>query len=97
MKDDLFNDLLESVRQMGDHMRGVEVEGVKVTERPEVEAKAVREAVGVSQGEFARLLGVSVRTLQNWEPHRTRPTGPARALLRMISQDPVVALRLLTT
>lgn len=95
MDDAMFDDLLTSIRHMGAHMRGEVVAGVKITTFPDVEAKEVREAVGVSQSEFARLMGVPVRTLQNWEQHRTRPTGPARALLRMISRDPVQAMRLL--
>lgn len=97
MNEEMFGTLLDSVRQMGDHMRGKEVEGVKSTDFPEIEPKRVRETVGVSQGEFARLLGVPVKTLQNWEQHRTHPTGPARTLLRMIARDPTAAIRLLTT
>jgi putative transcriptional regulator len=75
--------------------RGEVVPGVQVHEVPEVEPRAVREVLGVSQSEFARLLSVPPRTVQNWEQHRTRPTGPARALLRMIQADPSTCARLL--
>ena len=57
------------------------------------DAKAVREQIGLSQSEFARLMRVSVKTLQNWEQHRRNPTGPAAALLKIMSSAPDVALR----
>lgn len=79
----MFQELLASVRQMGAHMRGEKVPGARVTVIDEPETKAIREAAGVSQAEFARLIDVPVKTLQNWEQHRTRPTGPARALLKL--------------
>jgi putative transcriptional regulator len=41
------------------------------------------------------LIGVSVRTLQNWEQHRTRPTGPARALLKIVASNPKSAIEAL--
>lgn len=56
-------------------------------------AKSVRERIGLSQSEFARLLRVSVRTLQNWEQHRCMPTGPAAALLTIVAAAPEVALK----
>jgi DNA-binding transcriptional regulator YiaG len=56
-------------------------------------AKAVREQIGPSQSEFARLLHVSVKTLQNWEQRRRNPTGPAAALLKIMSTAPEVALK----
>ena len=59
------------------------------------DAKAVREQTGLSQSEFASLMQVSVKTLQNWEQHRRNPTGPAAALLKIVSSAPDVALRAL--
>ncbi|WP_226852546.1 helix-turn-helix domain-containing protein [Acidithiobacillus thiooxidans] len=55
------------------------------------DAKAVREKLGLSQREFADLMGVSIDTLQNWEQHRRNPSGPAAALLRMVSVSPEAA------
>jgi len=46
--------------------------------------------VGMSQSEFARLLGVSIRTLQDWEQGRREPSGAARMLLRIAVQSPDV-------
>ena len=50
----------------------------------------IRARVGLSQSEFARLLGVSVRTLQEWEQGRRVPSGPARALLAIAYKNPKV-------
>jgi putative transcriptional regulator len=95
MKDKAFDDLLQSVRDLGRHRRGERVAGVRVTEITEPEPKAVREATKLSQSEFAKLVGVPVKTLQNWEQKRTRPAGPARALLRAIANDPRNVLKAL--
>lgn len=48
----------------------------------------IRAKVGLSQSEFARLLGVSVRTLQEWEQGRRTPSGPARTLLSIANRNP---------
>jgi putative transcriptional regulator len=56
------------------------------------EIKSVREKLDVSQSEFALMIGVSVRTLQNWEQGRRRPEGPAKALLRIASRNPDAVL-----
>jgi DNA-binding transcriptional regulator YiaG len=57
------------------------------------DAKAVREQTGLTQSEFAKLMRVSVKTLQNWEQHRRSPTGPAAALLKIVATAPEVALK----
>lgn len=76
------NDLLASVRQMkaGKAARTTTVEVSAATE--------ARNRVGMSQSEFAKLLGVSVRTLQDWEQGRREPSGAAKTLLRIASQNP---------
>jgi putative transcriptional regulator len=48
----------------------------------------IRENTGLSQARFAQLLGVSVRTLQDWEQGRRAPTGAARTLLRIAEKNP---------
>ena len=52
----------------------------------------IRTRTGLSQAEFARLLGVSVRTLQEWEQGRRAPSGPARMLLNIAHRNPKVLL-----
>jgi putative transcriptional regulator len=97
MDDALFQDLLAGVKDMGKHMRGEAVTGVRVTEIQEPDVKALREGAGVSQAEFARLIGVSRRTLENWEQHRSKPTGPARALLKVVASNPKAVVEALHT
>jgi putative transcriptional regulator len=55
--------------------------------------RAIRERTSLSQSEFALLIGVSVKTLQNWEQDRRRPTGPAAALLGIIAHEPELAVK----
>ncbi|UFH48929.1 helix-turn-helix domain-containing protein [Pseudomonas sp. KNUC1026] len=75
-------ELLASVREMkaGQAARVTQVE-VSV-------AAQARAKVGVSQNAFAQLLGVSLRTLQDWEQGRRQPTGAAQTLLRIASHHP---------
>lgn len=89
-----FEQLLASVRDMGRHMRGESVDGIRVHEFPEPDVRAIRQRTGLSQAGFAFLIGVKPKTLQNWEQGRVRPAGPARALLRIVEQNPA-ALALL--
>ena len=77
-------DLLESVGQM---RRG---EAARVTKIKLPEAAEARARVGLSQQEFANLLGVSARTLQDWEQGRREPTGAAKTLLRVAVSHPEV-------
>jgi putative transcriptional regulator len=87
MKKQDFENLAESVRQAGRIRRG-EAKASRVTEFVLVDVKAVRMQLGKSQSEFARMIGVSISTLQNWEQGRCRPEGPARALLRVAAANP---------
>lgn len=87
MKEQDFDDLIESVRQAGRIRRGEE-KASRVTEFAPVDVKATRQRLGKSQAEFARMIGVSVSTLRNWEQGRRRPDGPARALLRVAAANP---------
>ena len=52
------------------------------------DARTIRRRLGLSQSAFAALLGVSVRTLQDWEQGRRKPRGPALALLRIAERHP---------
>ena len=92
MKPKMFEELLESVREGGAIVRGQR----KASRRFELGSsgiRAIRERTSLSQSAFASLIGVSVKTLQNWEQDRRRPTGPAATLLRIIAYDPRLAVQ----
>lgn len=91
MKKELFDELLESVRQ------GAAI--VKDTAKParstvfrEAEVKRIREQYGLSQDKFAALMGISVATLRNWEQGRRKPEGPSRILLLVAASHPEAIL-----
>jgi putative transcriptional regulator len=94
MKNDMFDELLVSVQEMNEIVQGKKA-AARVTEFPEPEVKVIREKVGLSQNHFALLIGVSKRTLENWEQGRRHPTGPAKALLLILDADPEHAVRAL--
>jgi len=77
-------ELLESVKQM---KRG---ESVRTTPVKLSEAAEARAKMGLSQQAFASLLGVSARTLQDWEQGRRSPTGAAKMLLRVAVAHPEI-------
>ena len=83
-----FDQLVKGVREMKRHMEGKRVRGAKTTELLAPNVRAIREAARISQSQFAKLIGVNLRTLQNWEQQRTQPTGPARALLKIVASNP---------
>lgn len=90
----LFDDLTKSIKEARAIARGEAPASRRMTVAvPDV--KAVREQIGLSQSEFARLMRVSIKTLQNWEQHRRQPTGPAVALLKIVLSAPEVALKAL--
>jgi len=75
------NDLLKSVRQMRAGKARVTTVEVSI-------ATEARNRVGLSRSAFAELLGVSVRTLRDWEQGRREPSGAAKTLLRIAAQNP---------
>jgi len=85
MNDDLFNELVASVREGGAILRG-EKDAARTYVADEHDVAAIREEYGLSQAKFAALLGISVRTLQNWEQGRRYPHGPARVLLKVAAR-----------
>ena len=91
MKDDMFQELLQSVREGGAILRG-ETAPARAYSVADPDVAEVREIYGLSQTKFASLLGISVRTLQNWEQRRRQPEGPARVLLRVAARHPEAVL-----
>ena len=86
MNKNQFDELLASVQEM-DQIASGEKTASRMFEYPEPEVKGIREKTGLSQARFAMLIGVSKRTLENWEQGRRHPTGPAKALLRILDAD----------
>lgn len=81
---DLGEELLASVREMKSNIRGR-------THQPVIsEIASARVTSGLSQAAFASLMGVSVRTLQDWEQGRREPSGAARTLIKVAERHPEV-------
>jgi putative transcriptional regulator len=92
MKKELFDELLESVKQAKAIERG-ELKPARVLKfNPQNDVVKVRGKLGLSQSKFAAILGISANTLQNWEQGRRSPTGPARVLLRIARKNPKALL-----
>jgi len=91
VKEDLFSELVRSVKQGGAILRG-EKRAPRETEFDDPDVAALRDEYGLSQTKFAALLGISVRTLQNWEQGRRNPQGPAKVLLRVAAKHPRAVL-----
>jgi putative transcriptional regulator len=87
MKKEDFDNLVTSIRQAGAIRRG-EMKPGRIVEITPLDVKAIRKRLLKSQIEFARMIGVSVSTLQNWEQGRRRPEGSARALLKVAAANP---------
>ena len=87
MENEVFNELVASVREGGLILRGESAPSRRfIVESPDV--KRIRANYKLSQSEFATLLGISVATLQNWEQGRRSPDGPARMLLQVAAAHP---------
>jgi len=84
----LFERLAQSMSEMNEIAKG-EREPSRVFEIDAMKIKEIRQSSGLSQRRFADLISVSVDTLRNWEQGRRSPTGPAKALLRAIANDPL--------
>ena len=91
MKDELFAELVTSVREGGAILRDDQPASRMFAIRPP-EIKDIRNSFGLTQEQFATLLGISVRTLRNWEQGRRVPEGPARVLLQVAAKHPEAVL-----
>jgi len=87
MKQKDFDELVESVREAGRILRG-EVKPSREFTFSAQDVQSIRKKLHKSQDEFALMIGVSVATLRNWEQGRRQPHGPARALLKVASENP---------
>lgn len=93
MRKDLFDELVESVKQMK-AIQSVRRKPSRVTRSQDIvnaespDVAALRTRFKLSQAKFTALLGISTDTLQNWEQHRRKPEGPARVLLLVAAAHP---------
>ena len=70
--------------------------GHPITEFESVDVRDIRSLFHASQSQFARMLGINVETLRNWEQGRRLPHGPARALLRVAAASPRLVAHVLS-
>jgi len=82
-----FDNLVLGVKQLGAVLRG-ELKPAKVYEYQPAAIRRIRANLRLSQAKFARLIGVPMGTLRNWEQGVRRPRGPALALLRVAQRHP---------
>ena len=94
MSKKFFEKLLESVEQGAEIVRG-ERPPSRVFYVDSAQVREIRAMTQLSQPKFAKLMQVDVGTLRNWEQGRREPTGPAKALLRAIKNNPQAVLKAL--
>ena len=92
-KRDIGQEILDGVREIKAY-KARQIDLRKRTFQPLAPAKEIRTQLQLSQTAFAGLMGVSLRTLQDWEQGRRQPAGSARMLLRIAQQHPEVFLEL---
>lgn len=93
---EIYEGLMEGLNEALAFARGEKTGAIVHTiEVPVVDVAAIRASTGLSQGAFARSIGVAKGTLLNWEHGRRHPTGPAQVLLAMIAKKPSLVGELL--
>ena len=92
----LADDLRESLREADDYFSGKTTKAIVHRVSPkETEAREARLTLGLSQDEFAALIGTGVGTVRKWELGTRRPSGAARALINVIKNEPKAVRRAL--
>lgn len=87
-RDEIVKSIDAALQEVLDHVQGkITLESRKV-DVPRPEVRAIRQQYDLSQQDFSRLFGISVRTLQQWEQGRRFPQGPAKVLLNVIAKNP---------
>ena len=92
MKKELFDELLQSVKEAAAIERGRAKPSRTFEVKTGNDVVRVRTRLGLSQIKFARLIGISEDTLQNWEQGRRSPVGPAKVLLKVAARHPEALL-----
>ena len=89
-----FDELVESVKEATDINKGIKKPS-RSFKYDEIDVVDIRKATHLSQEEFAAVIGVSIKTVQEWEQKVIKPLGPARSLLIMFRNNPNQAMALL--
>ncbi|MGE4339223.1 MAG: helix-turn-helix domain-containing protein [Pigmentiphaga sp.] len=94
----MANKIVRGMREAVAYAKGAsgDVRETFVLTPAEVDVKAIRERLQLSQEAFARKFGFSVGSVRNWEQRHRRPEGPARTLLKVIETDPQAVLKALS-
>jgi putative transcriptional regulator len=91
---DIGREILEGIREIKAYKAG-KVAFLRTRELQEPSLpQEIRKRLKLSQAAFAGLMGVSLRTVQDWEQGRRTPSGPAKSLLRIAEQHPEVFMEL---
>lgn len=88
-KRDIGQEILEGIQEIKAHKAGKKTLRTHTLKEPAA-PQVIRAKLKLSQSAFAGLMGVSLRTVQDWEQGRRKPSGPAAALLRIAEQKPEV-------
>jgi putative transcriptional regulator len=91
---DIGQEILDGIRDIKAYKAGNKELRTHKLKEP-APPQEIRQKLKLSQADFAGLMGVSLRTVQDWEQGRRKPSGPAEALLRIAEQRPDVFLDLL--
>lgn len=86
---DIGQEILEGLREIKAYKAGEKTLKTRTLKEP-APVQVIRTRLNLSQAAFAGLMGVSVRTVQDWEQGRRKPSGPAAALLRIAEQKPEI-------
>jgi putative transcriptional regulator len=87
--------MVEDSAALEAELRDCAITATRLGPEAEVDIRALREAMGVTQEEFALRFGLDVAALRNWEQGRTRPDTAARSLFRVIAREPAAVERAL--
>ena len=89
---DIGQEILNGIQEIKAHKSGRLALRTRELSEPSM-PREIRKRLGLSQAAFAGLMGVSVRTVQEWEQGKRKPSGPAKSLLRIAEQHPEVFAR----
>ena len=93
----VISQLRDIAEDLVEHLQGIGTDLPPVPEPDhDPDPVAIRRAMGCSQSQFSRMLGVSVKTLHKWELKTSRPSGAARTLLRVAAMNPNVVRKSLS-